>query len=122
MPTAAEDFFADLGRRGYEPLLKRVDGRLRFDVGTSHRTKRWLVSIDHGDLAVSHENRPADCAVQVDSATLEDIITGKDNAIAATLRGAVIFEGNVELLLLFQRLLPGPQAQPAAPIGTGATR
>jgi hypothetical protein len=35
---------------------------------------------------------------------------GKVNAFAAALRGAIAVEGDPRLLVLFQRLLPGPQS------------
>jgi predicted lipid carrier protein YhbT len=115
VPTATENFFADLDRRGREPLLERVAGRLRFDVDSGTKPKRWMVVIDHGDLTVSHENRPADCSVRIEAAVFEDIVTGVDNAMAATLRGALAIEGDLELLLLFQRLFPGPHGESVAP-------
>jgi putative sterol carrier protein len=36
--------------------------------------------------------------------------SGKVNAFAAVLRGAITIEGDPRLLVLFQRLLPGPRS------------
>jgi hypothetical protein len=38
----------------------------------------------------------------------EAIAAGKVNATAAVLRGELAIEGDWELMVLFQRLLPGP--------------
>jgi len=46
-------FFEKLGRRGHEPLLAKVTGRVRFDLVEGGRTDRWLVAVDKGDTAVS---------------------------------------------------------------------
>jgi putative sterol carrier protein len=108
MPTATEDFFADLSRRGHEPLLRRTAGSIRFDLNTNGAPQRWLVEIDHGDVAVSRRTTKADCLVQADMAALDQIIGGTDNAIAAMLRGTIYAEGDYQLLTLFQRLFPGP--------------
>ena len=65
------EFFAELGRRGHEPLLEKARGSARFDVVDGKRTERWLLTIDKGDLRVSRKNAAADCVVRVDRATFE---------------------------------------------------
>lgn len=104
MPTATETFFAELGRRGHEPLLRRVTGSIRFDVGEGRSVQRWLVDIDHGDITVSKRVRGGDCAVRTDTATFDRILQGDDSTMAAYLRGAIGAEGDPELLMLSQRL------------------
>ncbi len=109
MPTATDTFFAELGRRGHEPLLRRVTGSIRFDVGEGRSVQRWLVDIDHGDVTVSKRGRGGDCAVRTDTATFDSILQGSDNTMAAYLRGAIGAEGDPELLMLSQRLFAGPE-------------
>jgi putative sterol carrier protein len=53
----------------------------------------------------------ANCIIRADKALFEQLITGEENAIAATLRGALICTGNVELLFAIQRIFPGPATQ-----------
>jgi putative sterol carrier protein len=105
-PTA--DFFAALKSRGEEPLLRKASGTLRFDIADGKRTERWLVEIRKGDIAVSRRNARADCVVYTDRALFERIARGEANALAALLREEVNVEGDINLLVLFQRLLPGP--------------
>jgi hypothetical protein len=101
-------FFGELGRRGHEPLLAKVTGRVRFDLVEGGRTDRWLVAVDKGDTAVSHKGGAAECTIQADRALFERLCRGEENAIAAVLRGALVCSGDVELLFAIQRLFPGP--------------
>jgi putative sterol carrier protein len=106
MPDATTEFFTRLADRGHEPLLEKANGSLRFDLVDNGRRARWLVEIDRGDLAVSHRNAKADCVIRAEKALFDRIAAGKENAVAAVLRGALGIEGNRQLLVLFQRLFP----------------
>jgi putative sterol carrier protein len=106
-PTAA--FFDDLARRGREPLLKSASGTLRFDMVDGDRVEHWRVRIDQGDVAVSRGKSRADAVLRLDKAMSDGLVTGRVNAMAAVLRGDLVPDGDLSLLLLFQRLFPGPQ-------------
>ncbi len=108
MSDTTAEFFAELGQRGHEPLLAKGTGTLRFDVVDGKRTDRWLVTVRKGDIGVSRRNLRADCVVRADKRLFEAIASGETNALAAMLRGAVTVEGTVTMLVLFQRLFPGP--------------
>jgi putative sterol carrier protein len=109
MPDTTAQFFEQLGQRGHEPLLEHATGTIRFDVRNGTRTERWLVSIKKGDIAVSHGNGEADAVVTAEGALFLNLISGKQNAMAAILRGEVQAEGRVQLLAQFQRLFSGPR-------------
>jgi putative sterol carrier protein len=64
--------------------------------------------VDKGDVEVKHKGGEADCVVRADRKVFEGMIGGRVNAFAAVLRGAVTVEGDPTLLVLLQRLLPGP--------------
>ena len=100
--------FEELGRRGHEPLLEKISGTVRFELVDGKQTERWLVSVDKGDVSVSRKNVRADCTVRADKALFDGMASGEMNAMAAMLRGDIALEGDSELLVLFQRLLPGP--------------
>ena len=102
------EFFAELGRRGHEPLLEKARGSARFDVADGRRTERWLVTIDKGDLRVSRRNAAADCILRVDRSSFERAVAGKLNLMAAVLRGEVAVGGDPRLLVLLRRLFPKP--------------
>jgi putative sterol carrier protein len=106
--TAA--YFEELGKRGHEPMLEKVKATMRFDLATDGRTERWLVAVDRGDIAVSRRNAKADCVVRADRTLFEGLASGEMNAMAALLRGAISVEGEPALVVLFQRLFPGPAA------------
>ena len=108
MTDATTEFFEDLDARGHEPLLEKATGTLRIELSNGKRRARWLVTVKKGDVTVSHANAKADCVVRMDQALFERIVTGRENATAALLRGLVAAEGNPQLLVLFQRLFPGP--------------
>jgi putative sterol carrier protein len=109
---ATADFFDALVARGHEPLLEKATVTLRFDLKQGKKTDRWHVSIAKGDLAVSRQNSRADCVASADKALFDDIVSGKTNALAAMLRGAMKIEGETQPLVLFQRLFPGPPRSP----------
>jgi putative sterol carrier protein len=105
-PTRA--LFEDLAARGHEPLLKDASGTLRFDLVDGRRVEQWYVSVDQGDVTVSHEKAAADTVLRTDRTLFDQIASGRRNAMAATLRGELVPEGNLSLLMVFQRLFPGP--------------
>ncbi len=108
MTDATAEFFDELSRRGHEPLLEKASGTLRIDVVDGKRTDRWLVTVEKGDVGVSRRNMRADCVIRTDRALFDGLASGKVNMMAAVLRGALGVEGDVGLLVLFQRLFPGP--------------
>jgi putative sterol carrier protein len=105
MADATAALFESLRSRGHEPLLEQAHGTLRFELGNG-RTDRWTVTVDGGDVTVSHGRGRADCTVRADKKLFDRIASGDANAMAATLRGAVSIEGDPELFQRFQRLFP----------------
>jgi hypothetical protein len=106
---ATAEFFERLAQRGYEPLLRKTKGAVRLDLTSGRQTANWLITIDRGNLGVSHENSDAQCIVRTEKRIFDQVVRGEANAMAAVLRGAMEMEGDPELLVLFQRLLPGPR-------------
>jgi predicted lipid carrier protein YhbT len=113
MADATTKFFDELAARGHEPLLEKATGSIRFDLIDNGRRSRWLVEIEKGDLTVSHRNAQADCVVRGEKAFFDGIAKGKENAVAAFLRGAIGIDGDRHLLVLFQRVFPAPPRRPA---------
>jgi putative sterol carrier protein len=109
MATASEMFFNELARHGHEVLLEKVvSGTVRFDLARGGRIERWHVAVEKGDVKVSRRNAAAECVVRMDAELFERIVSGEQNAMAAFIRGEVKIEGDLDLLMLFQRLFPGP--------------
>jgi predicted lipid carrier protein YhbT len=122
MTDSTAEFFEGLGRRGHEPLLEKARGIVRFDLVDGKRTDRWFVALDKGDVSVSRRNRAADCVVRADRRLFEAMARGQANAMAAYLRGELTLEGDPELLVLVQRVLPGPTPRRARRASTGRGR
>lgn len=109
MTGATAEFFDELGRRGYEPLLRKAKGSVRFDLVDGKRIDRRLVTIDKGNLTVSRKNVAADCVICADEALFGRVAAGELNAVAAVMRGELAVDGDWRLVVLIQRLFPGPR-------------
>lgn len=105
---AAKTFFDELESRGHEQLLGNAAGTVRFDLVDGKTTRHWLLTLNKGDVSVSQSNAEADCVVRGDRAVFDGMASGRVNAMTAVLRGMLHVEGNVELLVLLQRLFPAP--------------
>ncbi len=108
MSTATAEFFRELGQRENEPLLENVEGTLGFELENGKQTDRWSVAINDGKASVRHTGGKADCAVHMKESLFEGMISGNVNPMAAVLRGEVALQGDMELIMRFQRLFPGP--------------
>ena len=105
---ATARLFDELAGRGHEPLIANAVGSLRVELADGGRTDAWLVTMDRGRLSVSRGGGDADCVMRADAALFDALASGEANPMATLLRGAMTYEGDPELLLWFQRLLPGP--------------
>jgi len=108
MASDAVAFLQELGRRGHEPLWGKVRGSARLDMVDGDRIDRWLISIQDGDIAVSHEGGDAACTIRGDRVLFDRLCRGEENAMAAVLRGALVCTGDLELMFTIQRIFPGP--------------
>ena len=121
MTDPTTEFFHGLRARRREPLVKAATATVRFDIAQGGRTDRWCVRIDKGDLTVSTGDTDAECVIRAERTVFDRIATGEMNALAALLRGELTLEGEPDLLVLCQRLFPGPprkgDREPVAPEG-----
>ncbi|MEU1841110.1 SCP2 sterol-binding domain-containing protein [Micromonospora chersina] len=101
-------FFEELDRRGFEPLLAKTSGTLRFDLHEGAQTTHWLLEIDRGNVQVRQEDREADTVVGTEPRLFGELVTGEENAIAALLRGDMTVSGDLRLVLQIERIFPGP--------------
>ena len=76
MGDEAAEFFEALARREHEPLLAKVTGTVRFDLVDGERLDRWLVTIDKGVVAVSHDGGTADCTLRAERTLFERLCRG----------------------------------------------
>jgi putative sterol carrier protein len=120
MADAMTEFMNELSRRGHDPLLRKVNETVRFDL-VNGKTDRWLVRIENGDVTVSHKGGAADTVIRGQREVFGRMARGEANPVASVLRGDVAWEGAWKNLVAVQRLFPGPPAashgQPSAPAG-----
>jgi hypothetical protein len=109
MASPTEEFFDEISRRGHEPLLQKATGTVRFEMVQGVCTEHWYVTVDKGDLTVSRENLEADGVVRAGRELFDRVASGEASLMTALLRGEASAEGNLSVLVLFARLLPGPQ-------------
>jgi hypothetical protein len=108
MTDATAEFFDRLARRGHDPWLENVSGSIRFDLAHDDRLDHWFVDTEDGDVSASRDEREANCVVQIDKPVSDRLVKGETGVRAAWLRNAVNVRGRLQLLLLFERLYPGP--------------
>ena len=111
MTDATDKLFERLGALEDLPVLKRANGTMLFELTGAKRSERWRIIVDKGAIAVARGNGEADCVFRADRKLFARIAAGEVNAFAAVLRGAVTIEGDPRLLVLFQRVLPGPPSR-----------
>jgi len=109
MADATAAFFDALGRRGHDPALARASGTVAIEVVNGRSRRRWLVGIDKGEVTVSRgPGGTADVTLRVSEPVFQSLASGRTSPTAAVLRGTVVVEGDMRLLVITRRLLPGP--------------
>ncbi len=106
--TSAPAFLQTLEGHRDHRALQHVSGTIRFDLRRGDSVTPWSVRIVNGSVSVAHRKVGADCIAIMDEDLFVAITRGEVNAVAAALRGDIEMEGQVGLLLAFQRLFPGP--------------
>jgi hypothetical protein len=101
-------FFDELSQRGHEPLLRKLSGSVRFDIVDGKRVERRYVSVDKGRISVSGRGSRVQSIIRADRELFERVARGELNPVAAVLRGDLAVDGDWRLLVLVQRLFPGP--------------
>jgi len=105
-PTTA--FFDELTSKEHVPLLHSTSGTIRIDLDDDGHTARWYVTIDKGNVKVSHRNAKADAVIHCDKKLFDGMAKGTVNAGAAVLRGVLGVEGDLGIVASFDRLFPSP--------------
>jgi putative sterol carrier protein len=110
MGQVTEAFLTGLSKRGDEPPLRKITGTIRIDLRESGKIDHWNLTFDRGKVSVDKE--PAgrvDCHIITDGELFDRLAGGRANAMAAVLRGAILVRGDLDRLVAFQRLFPGPK-------------
>jgi predicted lipid carrier protein YhbT len=109
MADPIADFFAHLEEQGPQPLLAKAHGTVRWDVEGDNDTQTWFVRVNKSEVEVLREwDGDVSARARGSKALFEALCSGEANAMSAMLRNEITIEGDVELLLLLQRVFPGP--------------
>ncbi len=110
MPDPTTEFFEALAERGHIPALHRTTRTLRVDVDRDGKADHWRLDIKRGTVAVtrSEADAEADCVIAATGALMDDLVSGRANAMASTLRDELVMTGDPNVLVRFQRLFPNP--------------
>lgn len=108
MADPTSEFLEGLAQRGRIPALQRTSRTLRVDVDREGRTDHWRLDIRRGTVAVTRSGADADCVIAAPGELMDDLVTGRANAMASTLRDELVLSGDPNVLVRFQRLLPNP--------------
>jgi hypothetical protein len=125
MSENSETYFESLAATGYQPLLHRVSGSIRFDLsGGAGGHQVWRVGIDHGNLDVRKESEgtgdDADCVVSGPEDEIARILSGQDSFAAAFVRGAITVQGDHTLAQNLRRFSPPADNRVAEEVDHGA--
>ena len=109
MIDVTEEFFAGIAGRE-DPALRKATGTVRFELSHDDTIEHWLVVVDKGMVRAFRAPEAIECesVIRADKTLFEEIARGEANTTTAMLRGVVSVEGDLELLLLFQRLIGRP--------------
>ena len=103
MIDTTEAFFAQLAKRGNEPLLHSVSGTIRWDIADAGS---WFIAINSGSLTMSRETAGADCVFACSREDFDRMVVGKQNPTTLFMQGKMKITGNLGLAQICQRLFP----------------
>jgi len=122
MAELDESLLETLAERSQEQPITAFNGIVRFDVRDGDRVEKWYLTITKGVVTVAREGGEPDCVLAGDVTTFDAVLSGKANAMAAILRGALVPRGKFVLLTALQRLFPGSPGADGLPTAGYAER
>jgi len=122
MAELDESLLETLSERSQEQPITAFNGIVRFDVRDGDRVDEWYLTIAKGIVTVARKGGEPDCVVTGDVATFDAVLSGKANAMAALLRGALAAQGKFILMTALQRLFPGSPGADGLPTAGYAER
>ncbi|WP_446220357.1 SCP2 sterol-binding domain-containing protein [Micromonospora sp. IBHARD004] len=101
-------FFDRLAGGGYERLLRKTRGTVRFELTGDDGVDIWHLTIADGRVAVSREPLDADALICTDRASFARITRGEAKPLAAWLRNDLTIDGQFGFVVLLERLVAAP--------------
>ena len=102
MGDIIQTFFEQLSTRGYQPLLHRASGTLRFDI---EGRRSWELVVRDGSISLARDLPRVDCVITCTQELFVRIVQGEQNPTTAFMQGKLEVTGDLGLAQLFQRLV-----------------
>jgi putative sterol carrier protein len=106
MTKSLDEMLGVLSAQSEPRGLPTLNGLVRIDVHDGERVEHRYLRLERGVVTPVDGGDEADCIISGERETLEAVITGRANVMAALLRGALRVEGRIMLLVALQRLFP----------------
>ncbi|MEU5790657.1 SCP2 sterol-binding domain-containing protein [Micromonospora purpureochromogenes] len=91
--------------------MEHEHGRLRVEIVEGDCLHLWTLVFDDGKVRVDRADSEADATLRADRTQFDRLVAGEERLLPAVLRGEVSLDGSYDLLVLFNRLFPGPPGQ-----------
>lgn len=108
MSDPIEVFFDRLAGGGYERLLRKTAGTIRFELTGDDRLDLWHLTIADGRVVVSREAGDADAVIRTDRAFFARMARGEAKPLTAWMRNDITTEGQFRFVVLLERLFAAP--------------
>ena len=117
-------FFERLHEQRYEPLLKRISGTIALIADRPEGKIRWMATIRDGEIGFTRqeEEQRADACMEASAALFDALSDGRENAIAATLRGDLVVIGDLRLAVQLDPTAAGAAADARARVTSAGRR
>ncbi|WFE60950.1 SCP2 sterol-binding domain-containing protein [Micromonospora sp. WMMD712] len=108
MTASAADYLACWVGGRHEDLPDTVNGTVRLDIRDDGSTDHWFLTIGDQQVGVSRSAEAADLVVAGDREVFDRLVAEGTHIGAALVRNDVTAQGDLRLLMVLRRLLPGP--------------
>ncbi|MGV9212359.1 SCP2 sterol-binding domain-containing protein [Micromonospora sp. RB23] len=109
MGTTATSYLEHLDTDRPFDLPETTTGTLRLDLRDDGHTEHWYLTVADQHIRVSRSSDDADLVVRAPRAVFDELASGDLPPGTALLRNELTLRGDMRLLLVLRRVLPGPR-------------
>ncbi|MFG1883673.1 SCP2 sterol-binding domain-containing protein [Micromonospora sp. NPDC049102] len=109
MATTASSYLEQLDTSRSFDLPETTTGTLRLDLRDDGHTEHWYLTVAGQHLAVTRSAEDADLIVRAARSVFDELVNGDLPPGTAMLRNELTLRGDMRLLLVLRRVLPGPK-------------
>ncbi|WP_422739326.1 SCP2 sterol-binding domain-containing protein [Micromonospora sp. WMMD729] len=109
MGTTATSYLEQLDTGRRFDLPETTTGTLRLDLRDDGYTEHWYLTVADQHIKVTRSADDADLVVRASRAIFDELVSGDLPPGTALLRNELTLRGDMRLLLVLRRVLPGPK-------------